>query len=151
MTNYTSGVCYWSPSVAWWVVGSIPHDEPIVNFSFQPVLHDLCVKGCGMCHPDCLMVHIKDPLLLIRKSRSCYINGPLPYVQHHITVPKMSLCVCVWGGGGGRGQNYLRAHIHWRFRHAHHETKDWLPGLGSRGRRTKNELNNRFPSFRSEM
>ena len=31
------------------------------------------------------------------------------------------------------GMNYLRAHIHLRFRHAHHETKDWLPNLGSRG------------------
>ena len=39
------------------------------------------------------------------------------------------------GGGGGGSLNYLHAHIHSRFRHAHHETKDWLPSLGSRGRR----------------
>ena len=39
--------------------------------------------------------------------------------------------MCVWGGGGGAGGGgglyYLRAHTHLRFRHAHHETKDWLP------------------------
>ena len=23
--------------------------------------------------------------------------------------------------------------VHLRFKHAHHETKDWLPSLGSRG------------------
>ena len=27
-------------------------------FSFQPVLHDWCNKGCGMCSPICGMVHI---------------------------------------------------------------------------------------------
>ena len=37
-----------------------------------------------------------------------------------------SVCVCR-GGGGERELNYLRVHIH-----AHHETKDWLPSLGSR-------------------
>ena len=30
-------------------------------FSFQPVLHDWCNKGCGMCYPVCGMVHIKEP------------------------------------------------------------------------------------------
>ena len=33
-------------------------------FSFQPVLHDLCNKGHGMCYSVRGMVHIKDPLLL---------------------------------------------------------------------------------------
>ena len=28
----------------------------------------------------------------------------------------------------------LRAHVHLRFKHAHHETKDWLLGLWSRDR-----------------
>ena len=36
------------------------------------------------------------------------------------------------GGGEGRGRNYLCGHIQVRFRHAHHETKDWLPNIGSR-------------------
>ena len=59
-------------------------------FSFQPVLHDWCNKGHGMCCPVCGMVHIKEPLLLIRKnSLSHYLSGALPYVWHHITVNKM--------------------------------------------------------------
>ena len=37
-------------------------------FSFQPVLHDWCNKGRGMCYPVCGMVHMKEPLLLIGKS-----------------------------------------------------------------------------------
>ena len=40
-------------------------------FSFQPVLHDWCSKGRGMCYPVCGMVHIKEPLLLIGKSSLC--------------------------------------------------------------------------------
>ena len=35
-----------------WVVGSILHAvDPLGYFSFQPVLHDWCNKGCGMCLP----------------------------------------------------------------------------------------------------
>ena len=55
-----------------WVVGSILHGvNPKSYFSFQPVLHDLCNKGRGMCYPVCGMVHIKEPLLLIGKSSPC--------------------------------------------------------------------------------
>ena len=25
--------------------------DPLSYFSFQPVLHDWCSKGCGMCYP----------------------------------------------------------------------------------------------------
>ena len=32
---------------------------------------ELVNKGCGMCCPVCGMVHIKEPLLLIRKSSPC--------------------------------------------------------------------------------
>ena len=39
---------------------------------FQPVLHD---KDHGMCYPVCGMVHIKEPLLLIRKSSLCGSSG----------------------------------------------------------------------------
>ena len=35
------------------------------------VLHDWFKKGCGMCYPVCGMVHIKEPLLLIRRSSPC--------------------------------------------------------------------------------
>ena len=45
--------------------------DPLSYFLFQPVLHDWCNKGRGMCYPVCGMVHIKEPLLLNRKSSSC--------------------------------------------------------------------------------
>ena len=61
-----------SRSFMQWVVGSILHGvDPLSYFSFQPVLHDWCNKGRGMCYPVCGMVHIKEPLLLIGKSSLC--------------------------------------------------------------------------------
>ena len=30
--------------------------DPLSYFSFQPVLHDRCNKGRGMCHPVCGML-----------------------------------------------------------------------------------------------
>ena len=39
--------------------------DPSWGISFQPVLHDWCNKGRGMCNPVCGMAHIKEPLLLI--------------------------------------------------------------------------------------
>ena len=59
-----------------WVVGSILHGvDPLSYFSFQPVPHDWCNKGRGMCYPVCGMVHIKEPLLLIGKSSLCGGSG----------------------------------------------------------------------------
>ena len=59
-----------------WVVRSILHGvNPLSYFSFQPVLHDWCNKGRGMCYPVCGMVHIKEPLLLIGKSSLCGGSG----------------------------------------------------------------------------
>ena len=40
-----------------------------VYLSFQPVLHDWCNKGRGMYYPACRMMHIKETLLLIVKSK----------------------------------------------------------------------------------
>ena len=69
-------------------------------YSFQPVFHDWCNKGRGMCYPVYGMVHIKEPLLLIGKSSPCsggtgffslYLSGPLPYVCH-ITVHTNGSC-----------------------------------------------------------
>ena len=71
--------------------------DPLSYFSFQPVLHDWCNKGRGICYPACGTVYIKEPLLLIGKSNPCggsgfplsrYLNGSLPYVRRHITVNK---------------------------------------------------------------
>ena len=59
-----------------WVVGSILHGvDPLSYFSFQPVLHDWCKKGRGMCYPVCGIVHIKEPLLLIDKRSLCGGSG----------------------------------------------------------------------------
>ena len=70
--------------------GGCSEVDPLNNFSFQPVLHDWCNKGCGMYYPVCGMVHIKEPLLLIKKSRPCggsrfpfSLFCPLPYVWCH--------------------------------------------------------------------
>ena len=58
-------------------------------FSFQPVLHDWCNKGRGMCYPVCGMVHIKEPLLLIDKSSLCGVSG-FPF-----SLSEWSLTICL--------------------------------------------------------
>ena len=58
-------------------------------FSFQPVLHDWCNKGCGMCYPVCGMMHIKEPLLLIGKSSICGSSGFL------LSLIKWSFTICL--------------------------------------------------------
>ena len=40
--------------------------DPLSYFSFQPVLHDWCNKDRSMWYPVCGMMHIKEPLLLIK-------------------------------------------------------------------------------------
>ena len=73
-----------------WVVGSILHGvDPLSYFSFQPVLHDWCNKGCCMCYPVCGMVHIKEPLLLIDKSSLCGGSG-FPF-----SLSEWSLTICL--------------------------------------------------------
>ena len=72
-----------------WVVGSILHRvDPLSYFSFQPVHHDWCTKGRGMCYPVCGMVHIKEPLLLIGKSSLCGGSG-FPF-----SLSEWSLTIC---------------------------------------------------------
>ena len=55
----------------------------------EPVLHDWCNKGCGMCYPVCGMVHIKEPLLLINKSIPCGGSG------FHFSLSEWSLTICL--------------------------------------------------------
>ena len=70
--------------------GSILHAvNPLSYLSFQPVLHDWCNKGRGMCYPVCGMVHIKEPLLLIDKSSLCGGSG-FPF-----SLSEWSLTICV--------------------------------------------------------
>ena len=52
--------------------------DPLSYLSFQPVHHDWCNKGRGMCYPVYGMMHIKEPLLLIGKS-SLLIGKSNPY------------------------------------------------------------------------
>ena len=61
--------------------------DPLNYFSFQPVLHDWCNKGHGMCYPICGMAHIKEPLLLIGKSSPCGSSGfPLSLSEWSFTI-----------------------------------------------------------------
>ena len=67
------------------VVGSILHVvDPLSYFSF----HDWCNKGRGMCYPVCGMVHIKEPLLLIRKNSPCGGSG------FHLSLSEWSFTIC---------------------------------------------------------
>ena len=45
--------------------------DPLSYFTFQPLFHVWCNKGCGMCYHVCRMVRIKEPLLLTKKSSPC--------------------------------------------------------------------------------
>ena len=56
--------------------------NPLNYFLFQPVLHDWCNKGCGMCYPICGMVHIKEP----GKSSSCGGGFPISLSEWSFTM-----------------------------------------------------------------
>ena len=67
---------------------------PIELFLVQPVLHDWCNKGRGMCYPVCGMVHIKEPLLLIDKSSLCGGSGfPFSLSEWSLTICLTPVCV----------------------------------------------------------
>ena len=63
--------------------------DPLSYFSLQPVLHDWCNQGCGMCHPVWQMMHIKEPLLLIGKSSPCGGSG------FHLSLSEWSFTICL--------------------------------------------------------
>ena len=69
--------------------GAFNASNPLIYFSFQPVLHDWCNKVRGTCYPVCGMVHIKEPLLLIGKSSLCGGSG-FPF-----SLSEWSLTVCL--------------------------------------------------------
>ena len=61
--------------------------DQLSYFLFQPVLHDWCNKGRGVCYPVCGMIHIKEPLLLIGKSSPCDSSGfPLSLSEWSFTI-----------------------------------------------------------------
>ena len=47
------------------------------DFPFQPVFYNWSNKGHGMYCPFCVIVHIKDPLLLIGTMSHITINNTL--------------------------------------------------------------------------
>ena len=60
--------------------------DPLRYFLFQPVLHNWCNKICGMGYPVCGIIHIKDPLLLMKKN-SLYRDSC-----------RFPLSSCLWDG-----------------------------------------------------
>ena len=61
--------------------------DPLSYFLFQPVLHNWFNKGRGMYYPVCGMVHIKEPLPLIGRSRPCGGSGfPLSQSEWFFTI-----------------------------------------------------------------
>ena len=90
LTTDRSEMQFRGKSVRSWCDGSSDRSfmvDPLSYFSFQPVLHDWCNKGRGMCYPVCGMVHIKEPLLLIGKSSLCGDSGfPLSLSEWSLTI-----------------------------------------------------------------
>ena len=82
-----------------WVIGSILHGvDPLTYFWFQPVLHDWSTKAVvcdilsvGWCIYKITLAVISERVAHVAAAGflSHYLSGPLPYVQHHITVNKM--------------------------------------------------------------
>ena len=61
--------------------------DPSWGGPIEPVLHEWCNKGRGMCYPVCGMMHIKEPLLLIGKSSPCGGSGfPLSLSEWSFTI-----------------------------------------------------------------
>ena len=81
--------------------------NPFSYFTFQPVFRNWCIyKGRGECYLVCVIGHIKDPLLLIKKSTLCSDCSGFSlslsqrsftiiyYVRCHIIINKMcSVCL----------------------------------------------------------
>ena len=76
ITHLQSDRMYYAKKYVLTIIGSIIHGvNPLSYFLFQPVLHDWCNKGRGMCYPVCGMVQITEPLLFIGKSSPCGGSG----------------------------------------------------------------------------
>ena len=57
--------------------------DPLSYFLFQPVFHNWCNKGCGVCYPVCDMVHVKKTLsavgFILSLSECPFTICPMPY------------------------------------------------------------------------
>ena len=61
--------------------------DPLSYFSFQLVFHDWCNKGRGMYYFVYVMMHIKEPLLLVGKSSPCGDSGfPISLSEWSFTI-----------------------------------------------------------------
>ena len=75
------------PLMVQWVIGSIPLGETVDLFLIPASVPQLAMND--MCYPVCGMVHVKYHLLLMKLVAAGflhYLNGPLPYFRHHITI-----------------------------------------------------------------
>ena len=91
--------------------------DPLSYFSFQPVLHDWCNKGRGVCYPVCEMVHIKEPFLLNVLSASLNKTFPSLRIFRGLTnVPKQNLPQIILPVGDSLGNitPHLRLRAHYR-------------------------------------
>ena len=57
-----------------------------LQYKIQPVLHDWCNKGRGMCNSVCGMVHIKEPLLIGMGSPCDGSGFPLSLSEWSFTI-----------------------------------------------------------------
>ena len=60
--------------------------DPLSYLSFQPVLHDWCNKGRGMCYPVCGMMHIKRTLAANQKVAHVAAAGFLSLSEWSFTM-----------------------------------------------------------------
>ena len=89
VTDQRSEMYIRGKSVRSWCDGSSDQSfmvYPLSYFSFQPVLHNWCNKGRGMCYPGSGMVHMKDPLLLIGKGSQCGSGFPISLSEWSFTI-----------------------------------------------------------------
>ena len=91
--QHTECVCmYACVCMSTWCDGSSDQSlmvDSLSYFLFQPVLHDWCNKGYDMCYPVCGMMHIQEPLLLIRKGSPCGGSG------FRLLLSEWSFTICV--------------------------------------------------------
>ena len=84
---------WWGIKLSWaclmsilWTLKNVSVD-PLIYFSFHPVLNNWCTKAHSMYYPVCQMVHRKEPLLLIIKSTCSICMFP-------ISLPEWSFTIC---------------------------------------------------------
>ena len=86
-------ILFHGKSVHSWCDGSLDRSftvDPLRYFSFQPVLHNSCNKRCGICYRVYGMMHVKEPLLLIGKSKPMWQQRVSSLYEWSFTICLMS-------------------------------------------------------------